>query len=97
MCARRVDTCKSVNTIRARLCSIDVCHKAREAPNAVAAHLWLAAIAVENAHAVVGVIAVGRQCKDDTVTTNAKVAVTQAHCLLLGDEWLGGMPVVHLL
>lgn len=47
-------TCKCMDLVLAAGLAVHVSNKAGEATDAVAAHLWLAAVAVEDAHREVG-------------------------------------------
>ena len=76
--------------------AVDVGDEAREAADAVAAHLRLGAVRVVDAHGEVGV-ADGRQRKDDAVAADAKVAVAQLDGLVGRHDRLGGVAVVDLL
>ena len=78
------------------IAAVSLRNEARQAADAVAAHLRLGSVRVEDAHAVIGVLVARRQRKDDAVAANAEVAVTQRHRLLCTDQRLRLRAVVHL-
>ena len=63
--------------------AVQVRDEAGQAADSVAAHLRLAAVAVEDPHGVIGV-SHGRERKDDAIAADAKVAVAELDCLGLG-------------
>lgn len=58
-------TCKRGDPVLAGAAAISVCHKPRQAPYAVPAHLRLAAVGVVDAHGVVLAAALARERKND--------------------------------
>ena len=63
-------TCERVHAVcSGAVATVSLRNEARQATDAVAAHLWLAAVTVEDAHAVVRVAVTRRQRKDHLETS----------------------------
>mmetsp|Transcript_23508 Transcript_23508/g.65185 ORF Transcript_23508/g.65185 Transcript_23508/m.65185 type:complete len:248 (-) Transcript_23508:136-879(-) len=88
------ESCKRVHLVQGGRLTVQVGHEACQAANPVATHLWLAPVAVEDPHRVVGVPD-GGESEDHAVGSNPKVAVTHRHGLLGCYLGLRGVTVVH--